>query len=98
VFSVEAYPGLDPKYERDEWRDGQRELLERESRRLGFHFLNTYPYYMNYLNQHPHADLSTVFAVSKTDGHPNRLAHSIDAQAIFEYLVGRQLLVTAHSR
>jgi len=28
VFSVKAYPGLDPKYERDEWRDGQRELLE----------------------------------------------------------------------
>ena len=45
VFTVKAYPGLDPKYERDEWRDGQRELLERESRRLGFHFLNTYPYY-----------------------------------------------------
>jgi hypothetical protein len=98
VFAVKAYPGLDSKYERDEWRDGQRELLERESRRLGFHFLNTYPYYMNYLNQHPHADLSTVFAVSKTDGHPNRLAHSIDAQAIFDYLVARQLLVTAHPR
>jgi hypothetical protein len=91
VFSVEAYPGLDPKYERDEWRDGQRELLERESRRLGFHFLNTYPYYMNYLNQHPDAK-ATVFAVSEIDGHPNSLAHSIDAQAIFDYLVARQLL------
>src|SRR5712671_6695438 len=92
VFSVEAYPGLDPTYERDEWRDGQRELLERESRRLGFHFLNTYPYYMNYLNQHPTANLATVFAVSEIDGHPNSLAHSIDAQAIFDYLVARQLL------
>jgi hypothetical protein len=92
VFTVKAYPGLDPKYERDEWRDGQRELLERESRRLGFHFLNTYPYYMNYLNQHPIANLATVFAVSEIDGHPNSLAHSIDAQAIFDYLVARQLL------
>jgi hypothetical protein len=92
VFTVKAYPGLDPKYERDEWRDGQRELLERESRRLGFHFLNTYPYYMNYLNQHPTANLATVFAVSEIDGHPNSLAHSIDAQAIFDYLVARQLL------
>jgi hypothetical protein len=92
VFTVKAYPGLDPKYERDEWRDGQRELLERESRRLGFHFLNTYPYYMNYLNQHPDANLATVFAVSANDGHPNSLAHAIDAQAIFDYLVAHQLL------
>jgi hypothetical protein len=92
VFTVKEYPGLDPKYERDEWRDRQRELLERESRRLGFHFLNTYPYYVNYLNQHADADLSTVFAVSKIDGHPNTLAHSIDAQAIFDYLIAHQLL------
>ena len=91
VFTVKEYPGLDPKYERDEWRDGQRELLERESRRLGFHFLNTYPYYMDYLNKHPD-HLPTVFAVSATDGHPNSVAHSIDAQAIFDYLVGRQLI------
>jgi len=75
-------------------RDGQRELLERESRRLGFHFLNTYPYYMNYLNQHPNANLATVFAVSEIDGHPNSLAHSIDAQAIFDYLVAHQLLAS----
>jgi hypothetical protein len=92
VFTVKAYPGLDPKYVRDELRDGQRELLERESRRLGFHFLNTYPYYMKYLNQHPDANLPTVFAVSEADGHPNSLAHSIDAQALFDYLVDRQLL------
>ena len=92
VFTVKAYPGLDPKYERDEWRDGQRELLERESRRLGFHFLNTYPNYVNYLNQHQNANLATVFAVSETDGHPNSLAHSIDAQALVDYLVARQLV------
>jgi hypothetical protein len=92
VFTVKAYPGLDPKYERDEWRDGQRELLERESQRLGFHLLNTYPYYMNYLKEHAEANLATVFAVSEIDGHPNSLAHSIDAQAIFDYLVAHQLL------
>ena len=91
VFTVKAYPGLDPKYERDEWRDGQRELLERESRRLRFHFLNTYAYYQNYLNSHPNAP-ATVFAVSEGDGHPNSLAHSIDAQAMFDYLVGQRLL------
>ena len=57
VFDVKGYPGLDPTYVRDEWRDGQRELLERESQRLGFHFLNTYPYFMDYLNRHPDANL-----------------------------------------
>lgn len=92
VFTVKAYPGLDPKYERDELRDGQRELLERESRRLGFHFLNTYPYYQKYLNEHSNANLATVFAVSESDGHPNSLAHSIDAQALFDYLTAHQLL------
>ena len=92
MFTVKAYPGPDPKYVRDEWRDGQRELLERESRRLGFHFLNTYPYFMDYLNRHPNANLGTVFAVSEIDGHPNALAHSINAEAIFNYLVARQLL------
>ena len=92
VFDVKPQPGLDPKYVRDELRDGQRELLERESRRLGFYFLNTYPYFMDYLNRHPDANLRTVFAVSEVDGHPNTLAHSINAEAIFDYLVARQLV------
>jgi hypothetical protein len=88
VFTGKPYPGLDPGYVRDELRDGQRELLERESQRLGFHFLNTYRDYMDYLNRYPNAN----FAVSKADGHPNALAHSIDAEALFNYLVARQLL------
>jgi len=88
VFTVKAYPGVVANYERDEWRDGQRELLERESRRLGFHFLNTYPNYMDYLKRYPNAN----FAVSQADGHPNSLAHSIDAQAMFDFLVAHQLL------
>jgi hypothetical protein len=92
VFDVKGYPGLDPKYVRDEWRDGQRELLERESRRLGFHFLNTYPYFMDYLKRHPDVNLRTVFAVSEKDGHPNTLAHSINAEALFNYLVAHKLL------
>jgi hypothetical protein len=92
VFDVKGYPGLHSAYVRDEWRDGQRELLERESRRLGFHFLNTYPYYVEYLNRHPNADLRTVFALSEVDGHPNTLAHSINAEALFNDLVTRRLL------
>jgi hypothetical protein len=92
VFDVKPYPGFDPHYVRDELRDGQRELLERESRRLGFHFLNTYPYFMNYLKEHPDANSRPVFAVSAVDGHPNTLAHSINAQALVDYLVAHQLL------
>jgi hypothetical protein len=94
VYTVKEYPGLDPHFQADEWRDRQRELLERESRRLGFLFLNDYPDYVNYLKQHPDANLATVFAVSERDGHPNRVAHAIDAQAIFDYLVAHQLLPT----
>jgi len=92
AFDVKAYPGLDPKYVRDELRDGQRELLERESQRLGFHFLNTYASFMDYLKQHPDVNSRTVFAVSAADGHPNALAHSVNAQALFDYLVAHQLL------
>jgi hypothetical protein len=88
VFDVKAYPGVVADYVRDEWRDGQRELLERESRRLGFHFLNTYPDYMDYLRRYPNAS----FAVSEIDGHPNALAHSINAEAVFNYLVAHHLL------
>jgi hypothetical protein len=92
VFDVKAYPGLDPKYRSDELRDGQRELLERESQRLGFHFLNTYSYFMDYVKRHPDVNVRTVFAVSEGDGHPNRLAHSINAEALFNYLIAHQLL------
>ena len=87
VFDVKPYPGLDPKYVRDELRDGQRELLERESRRLGFFFLNTYPYFVNYLKEHPDANSRPVFSVSPSDAHPSTLAHSINAQALFDALL-----------
>jgi lysophospholipase L1-like esterase len=92
VFDVKPQPGFDPNYVRDELRDGQRELLERESRRLGFHFLNTYPYFMKYLKEHPEAGTRPIFAVSAVDGHPNALAHAITAQALFDYLVAHRLL------
>ena len=88
VFTVKAYPGVVSDYVRDEYRDGQRELLERESQRLGFHFVNTYRDYMDYLKRYPNAN----FSVSRADGHPNALAHSIDAEAIFSYLVAHRLV------
>ena len=33
-----------------------------------------------------------LFAVSETDGHPNKLAHSINAEALYNYLIAHQLL------
>jgi hypothetical protein len=92
VFDVKGYPGVHASYVRDEWRDGQRELLERESKRLGFHFLNNYPDYMAYVDRHPDANTRTLFAVSEWDGHPNALAHSIDAESILKELVARRLI------
>jgi hypothetical protein len=57
---------------------------------------------MDYLKQHPDADGRTVFALSERDGHPNTLAHSINAEALFNYLVAHQLLpldkVSNHDR
>jgi hypothetical protein len=47
---------------------------------------------MDYLKQHPDVNSRTVFAVSAADGHPNALAHSVNAQALFDYLVAHQLL------
>jgi len=47
---------------------------------------------MDYLQQHPDVNPRTVFAVSAADGHPNTLAHSINAEALFDYLVAHQLL------
>jgi hypothetical protein len=47
---------------------------------------------MNYLKEHPDANSRPVFAVSAVDGHPNTLAHSINAQALVDYLVAHQLL------
>ena len=86
VFDVRPYPGLHPTYERNRFRDSQRELLERLSDEKGFHWLNTYPYYADYLTANPDAPFPRVFAVSDTDSHPSVLAHQINANALYDYL------------
>jgi hypothetical protein len=92
VFDVRSYPGLHPTHVANQLRDSQRELLERLSREKGFHFLNTYPYYVEYLRRHPDAPFPRVFAVSDTDSHPNPLAHSINAEALYDYLTSHGLI------
>ena len=87
VFDVRIYPGLHESYVPNAFRDSQRELLERLSQELGFHWLNTYPYYVEYMNAHPDDPFPRVFSVSDTDSHPSALAHEINARALYDYLV-----------
>ncbi len=91
-FDVKGYPGLHPTYAPNEFRDSQRELLERFSQEKGFHWLNTYPRYVDYLNANPDAPFPLVFAVSDTDSHPSALAHRINAEALYDFLIGRGLI------
>lgn len=92
VFDVRPYPGLHPTYAPNAFRDSQRELLERLSREKGFHWLNTYPHYVEYLKANPDAPFPRVFAVSDTDSHPSVLAHRISAQAVYDFLLEKRLL------
>jgi hypothetical protein len=92
VFDVRPFPGLHPTYVPNAFRDSQRELLERLSREKGFHWLNTYPSYVEYLKANPEARFPRVFAVSDTDSHPSVLAHRISAQALYDFLIEKRFL------
>jgi hypothetical protein len=92
VFDVRPFPGLHHTYAPNAFRDSQRELLERLSREKRFHWLNTYPYYVEYLKASPTAPFPRVFAVSDSDSHPNALAHGINAKALFQFLIEKRLL------
>ena len=99
VFDVRGYPGLHATYEPDPFRDSQRQTLERLSVEKGFRWLNTYPSYAQYMNEHPDAPLPSAFWVSETDSHPSALAHQINAQALFDYLVAEGIVpISASSR
>ena len=92
VYDARPFPGLHASYVPNAFRDGQRELLERLSREKGFHWLNTYSYYVEYLDANPQVDVQRVFAVGDGDSHPNALAHRISAQAIYDFLIAKKLL------
>jgi hypothetical protein len=92
VFDARPFPGLHASYVPNAFRDGQRELLERLSREKGFHWLNTYSYYVEYLKAHPEVDVQRVFTVGGGDSHPNALSHQISAQAVYDFLVAKGLL------
>jgi hypothetical protein len=94
VYDSRPFPGLHHTYVPNEFRDNQRELLERLGRDKGLHWLNTYPYYVEYLKANPSADPLRVFAVGGGDTHPNALSHGISARAVYDYLIEKKLLAS----
>ena len=92
VFDVRPFAGLHPAYVANAFRDSQRALLERLSKEKGFRWLNTYRYYVEYLNANPSAPFPRVFAVSDTDSHPSVLAHRINAKAVYDFLIEQHLV------
>ena len=91
VYVIKAYPGLDPSYAPEPFRENQLTLITELSQEKGFYLLNMYAAYMQYLKDHPEADES-VFWVSKKDSHPSALSHKLEAETLYAFLVEKQLI------
>jgi len=73
------------------FRGRQLQLISQLSQERNFWLLNTYSNYVNYLKAHPensHYD----FWLSKADTHPSILAHEIEAQALYDFLIEHKLV------
>lgn len=90
VYVIKADPNLDPNYTPDEFRDGQLRVITELSEKHGFFLLNMYPHYMAYLAHNPAHD-QKVFWVTPEDSHPSAIAHKIEAEAFFEFLIEHKL-------
>lgn len=86
VYALLPYPDLHSSYTPHPLETDQLKLLTRLSAEKGFFFLNTYPAYIAYTQQYPETKFPDDFWVSGQDIHPNALAHSIDANALYEFL------------
>jgi hypothetical protein len=91
VYVIKAYPGLDPNYTANPFRDGQLALITQLSQEKGFFLLNMYAPYRNYLKAHPEAD-EKVFWVSSEDSHPSAVAHRLEAEAFYRFLSEHSLI------
>ncbi|MBD3307744.1 hypothetical protein GF339_15015 [candidate division KSB3 bacterium] len=91
VYVVKSYAGLEPSYTPNEFKLRQLELITRLSQDKGFFLLNTYPYYIEFLNAFPDRTRRD-FWVSETDTHPSALAHQIEAEAFYDFLVQHELI------
>jgi len=91
VYVIKAYPGLDPAYTPNEFRTNQLEFITRLSQERGFFLLNTYPYYIDYLQKHPDKT-NKDFWVFPHDAHPSVLANKIEADAFYEFLIENNIV------
>jgi hypothetical protein len=82
---IKPYPGLDPSYTPNAFRDNQLKLITQLSQEKGFFLLNMYPAYINYLKAHPDEG-DKVMWVSEEDSHPSAVAHQVEAEALYDFL------------
>ena len=85
VYVIKAYPGLDADYTPNEFKLSQLHSITELSKEKEFWLLNTYPWYVEYLNSHPDKR-PRDFWVSHDDSHPSVLAHKIEAGAFYKFL------------
>jgi lysophospholipase L1-like esterase len=91
VYVIKPYPGLDPSYTPNAFRDNQLKLITQLSQEKGFFLLNMYAAYINYLKEHPDEE-SKVMWVSEEDSHPSAVAHQVEAEALYEFLREHKLI------
>ena len=95
VYIIKSYPGLDPEYTPNAFRDRQRQLITQLSQEKGFYLLNMYAPYMAYLREHPDAE-EKVFWVTENDSHPSATAHHVEAEALYDFLKEKTIIQTLH--
>jgi len=91
VYVIKSYPGLDPSYTPDAFRDKQLKLITQLSQEKRFSLLNMYAAYINYPKEHPSED-DKVMWVSEEDSHPSPVAHQVEAEALYDFLIGNKLI------
>jgi len=91
-FDVISYPGLDENYRENPLRVKQLRMLQQVAQRRHFYFLNTYPHYIAFQQEHPDLAYPRVFMVTDTDSHPSALAHRINCTVLLQYLLDQNLL------
>ena len=67
--------------------DRQAALLEKLSAQHNFFYVDLYPYYLAYREQHPQEKSPDMFQVIPwADIHPNAVAHALEAEAFYDIL------------
>ncbi len=95
VYSAKAYPGLDKSFIYYPLEEAQLELITSLSRKHGFCFVNTYPYYIRYMEDNPGMLYPMDFRLESDKIHFNTVANRIDAQALLDFFLARPELLKA---